>query len=238
MKLEPDGSRIHEEMEHHLRELCAQLERERQRMLQTGRAREAHLALELPRALMRYPWELMQLPPAVPGGRRELLAERFAVGRQMWTDRDVRPIRRPGSIRTLIVAAPRTAAAVALPGAIAEGRRVQESCAQLSRELRGEFEFACDASIDQTMTRTAFRQLLRAGGYDVLHFAGHGKFDENQPDNSGWLLSDGLLTVTELRNTLAACEVPPAVIYANACSIARFSEAPRHLRAAVTSTPW
>jgi hypothetical protein len=221
--LEGLGASLSEDVVNKLR---SQLERERGRMLKTGRCREAHLALELPRELMRYPWELMQLPASVSGGRLEMLAERFAVGRQMWTDRDVRRKARHDGIRMLIVADPNTPLGGELPAARKEGIRIQQVCAQTSQDLDGAFEFVCDASISETLTRTVLRQRLRSGNYDVLHFAGHGKFDEQQPDHSGWALSDGLLTVTELSNTLASCEAPPWLIYANACSVGMISAAP------------
>lgn len=214
--LESLGASLAEDV---LNDLYEQIERERASMLHAGRGHDAHLALALPRELMRYPWELMLLPPPSPGMPHELLAERFALGRQMWSDRAPQRIRRDDPIRMLIVGDPRTPSGSGLPGAREEAEELATLCETMAVELAGELDFdrERDAFIGVTLTRAAMRRLLREGSYDVLHFAGHGTFDSRQPERSGWLLSDGLLTVTELRNTLAWTETPPWLIYGNAC---------------------
>ncbi|HSD26703.1 MAG TPA: CHAT domain-containing protein, partial [Vicinamibacteria bacterium] len=63
-------------------------------------------------------------------------------------------------------------------------------------------------------------RLLMRGGFDLLHYAGHGDFDPEAPDRVGWLFKDGLLTARELERISA----PPRLIVANACLSARASE--------------
>ncbi len=217
--LESLGASLAEDV---INELHEQIERERAALLGTERSRDAHLALALPRELMRYPWELMRLPPRAPGQPHELLAERFAVGRQMWSDRAVRRIRRDDPIRLLVIGDPRRPSGAPLEGARTEAEQIVSLCETLVDELAGELDFERerDAFIGTTMTRAALRRLVREGSYDVLHFAGHGTYDSRRPEQSGWLLSDGMLTVTELRNTLAWTESPPWLIFANACNSA------------------
>ncbi|MCX4242704.1 CHAT domain-containing protein [Paraliomyxa miuraensis] len=205
--------------------LRGELERQREILLGTGRCREAHLALQLPRELMPLPWELMQLPIHASGSGLEMLAERFAVGRQMWTDGGAPAVKRdPKVIRVLVVADPITNQGSELPGARMEGREVQQLCERLTEELRRVVAIECDVSIQETLTRTVLRQRLRSGRYDVLHFAGHGKF-ANTLDQSGWLLSDGWLTGRELSSTLSSCGAPPWLVYANACSAGLIDDA-------------
>lgn len=205
--------------------LCGELERQREILLETGRGRAAHLALQLPRELMPLPWELMQLPIKASSRGLEMLAERFAVGRQMWMDRGVPAVERdPKAIRVLVVADPVTDQGSELPAARVEGRHVQDLCARMTKELQGVVAIECESSIHEPLTRTVLRQHLRSGRYDVLHFAGHGKF-ANALDQSGWLLSDGWLTGTELSRTLSSCEAPPWLVYANACSAGLIGEA-------------
>lgn len=223
--LEAIGAGLAEDIVHNLR---TAIERERAALLASGRSREAHLALALPRELMRYPWELMRLPSEVPGQPGELLAERFALGRQMWVERELRRVRRDGNVRVLLIGDP-PSSAPGLPGARAEVLAIQALCQSLGQELGAGFTFECHASVGEVMTRTVLRKLIRDGAYDVVHFAGHGTYDSQQPERSGWQLSDGLLTVTELRNTLAWSESPPWLIYANACSAGMTSDrAPGH----------
>jgi CHAT domain-containing protein len=61
--------------------------------------------------------------------------------------------------------------------------------------------------------------LLSKGGYDLVHYAGHGDFDEARPDRVGWLFASGLLTANEI----SAVAHAPALIVANACLSSRLS---------------
>ncbi len=50
-----------------------------------------------------------------------------------------------------------------------------------------------DTRIHTRLTTAEFRSLLREGAYDIIHFAGHGSFNANDPETSAWALSDGEL---------------------------------------------
>ncbi len=63
--------------------------------------------------------------------------------------------------------------------------------------------------------------LLMQGGFDILHYTGHGDFDPDHPERVGWLFAEGLLTARELERIDEA----PALVVANACLSARTSEA-------------
>ena len=54
---------------------------------------------------------------------------------------------------------------------------------------------------------------LMRGGYDLLHFAGHGDFDADDPEKSGWLFAGGLLTSSQLE----LVDMAPSLVFANAC---------------------
>ena len=64
-------------------------------------------------------------------------------------------------------------------------------------------------------------RLLLEGGFDLLHYAGHGDFDPQDPRRAGWLFARGLLTGAEI----GRIEQVPAVVVANACLSARTSGA-------------
>lgn len=56
--------------------------------------------------------------------------------------------------------------------------------------------------------------------YDIVHFAGHCEFKADEPDNSGWVLNDGVLTgrdILDMGQTLAL----PALLFSNACNCAK-----------------
>jgi hypothetical protein len=61
---------------------------------------------------------------------------------------------------------------------------------------------------------------LLDGGFDLLHYAGHGDFDPEHPDRVGWVFKGGLLTAHELERMDRA----PRLVVANACLSARTSE--------------
>src|SRR5205823_3119236 len=83
-----------------------------------------------------------------------------------------------------------------------------------------------DTSIHKVLTKTEFRHKLRKEKYDLIHFAGHAIFRAEDPEASAWLLSDGPLWAKEIRNTLAWCEAPPWLVFANACEAGMDSAAP------------
>jgi hypothetical protein len=54
---------------------------------------------------------------------------------------------------------------------------------------------------------------LLTGGFDLLHYCGHGDFDPAEPDRAGWVFRGGLLTSRELEGMALA----PRLVVANAC---------------------
>jgi len=69
-------------------------------------------------------------------------------------------------------------------------------------------------------TRIETLHLLMKGGYDILHYAGHGDFDPKDPDRAGWLFAEGLLTAREL----GRIDQAPSLVVANACLSALTSQ--------------
>jgi len=68
-------------------------------------------------------------------------------------------------------------------------------------------------------TRRRFAETLRAGDFDIVHFAGHGRFDGDHPSDSAVILADGPLTdehVLKLR-----WKQPPFVVWNSSCESAR-----------------
>ena len=63
-------------------------------------------------------------------------------------------------------------------------------------------------------TRLEVLRLLMEGGFDFVHYAGHGAFDTDDPaGRAGWVFHDGLLTARELERV----DGMPNLVVANAC---------------------
>ncbi|HEY5616858.1 MAG TPA: CHAT domain-containing protein [Vicinamibacterales bacterium] len=186
--------------------------------------RPVHLVLQMPRELMRYPWELLR-------DRHGWLIERFAVGRQVISDADSVPrwfgTRRNGPLRFLVVAPSvgGSGAEVSNVG-ILEGEHVADCFERLHERLPGLVESTGFREyIDKPVTVECFRTLLREGRFDIVHFAGHGRYDAVRPDRSCWMFSDGPLYAFELRHTLANAQVTPWLLYGSACEGSREADA-------------
>jgi hypothetical protein len=178
--------------------------------------RAVHLVLQMPRALMRYPWELLR-------DRHGWLVDRFAIGRQVISESERAPRwssnTRQGPLRLLVVAPSIAGNARELPGAGSlEGLHVAECFARLLERLPGVIDPSnYKKRVDQPVTVENFRALLRSRKYDIVHFAGHGRYDPVNPDRSCWMFSDGPFYAFELQQTLANSEVRPWLIYGSAC---------------------
>jgi len=178
--------------------------------------RAVHLVLQMPRRLMRYPWELLR-------DRNGWLVERFAIGRQVIADAERAPrwnsSPRQGPLRLLVVAPSVPGGGAELSGAGAlEGSHVAACFGRLLDRLPGIIDPADYMShVDRPVTVEEFRTLLRSHHYDIVHFAGHGRYDADNPDRSCWMFADGPLYAFELRQTLANAEVRPWLIYGSAC---------------------
>ncbi len=205
-----------------IQSLAQCLNDERQLLLDETKA-VPPLRLQIPSTLMRYPWELMF-------DRFGALGERFAVGRQVFMQQQIARRagkREPGTIDVLVIGDPlftdefkrqTNLYAPQLSGARYEAQRVVDQFHELAQgELAGLIQINVTPLIGEVLTASGFRRLLRRGTFDIIHYAGHAVFNEEDPESSAWLLSDGLLRAREIRNTLAWCDSPPWLVYANAC---------------------
>ena len=156
------------------------------------------------REASRVPWETLRVAgvhPALEGGlSRRYTSEALSVAR--WRDeRDA-----DGTMRVLMVVNP----TLDLPGAADEGAALRETL------------LGAGAGVEMVQGAAASRaRVLRemgSGRYDVLHFAGHGFFDADDPGASGLVCANG----TVLRGAdLDGIASLPALVFFNACEAAR-----------------
>ena len=179
------------------------------------------LVFEVDRSMAPVHWEMMADDQGKP------LALQGAVARQLRTTYSPAPLleRAPGPLRALVVGDPGDPdAGESLPGA----RREASIVAALLRrkgveviELIGAPDANGYGPIPNVApaTRLDVLDALMSGGFDILHYSGHGDFDPQQPDRVGWVFKGGLLTPGELQRVGRA----PRLVVANACLSARTS---------------
>jgi pimeloyl-ACP methyl ester carboxylesterase len=188
------------------------------------------LVFEVDRSTAPVHWELLAASPADSGGS-EPLSVQLPFARQLRTVYSPAPLPRPvaqGKIRALVIGDPGDpATGDSLEGARVEALRVVEILSE--RE-----DVEVDARIGapsvpregalsgiKPANRLDILSLLLRGEFDLVHYAGHGDFDENEPDRVGWVFAGGLLTPHELQQL----ERVPSIVVANACLTARTSQA-------------
>jgi hypothetical protein len=182
------------------------------------------LVFEVDRALARVHWEMMAGDDGGAGAPRAP-GLRTAIARQLRTTYSPPPAPAPrpvSRLRALVVGDPGgPTKGDSLPGARREAQRV----AELLRarrvdvvELIGAPDAAGAGPLPgiSPATRTDVLHHLLTGGFDLLHYCGHGDFDPDEPDRAGWVFKGGLLTSRELEGMALA----PRLVVANAASAA------------------
>lgn len=119
----------------------------------------------------------------------------------------------PNRLRVLVIADPAPEADLQLPGARAEGRAV----VQVLRKIKE--EEGLDITIEQRIGAdecdpVELLALILSEEFDLIHYSGHGDFDEKNPARSGWIF--GKESVLSAKDIFRARRVP-RLIFANAC---------------------
>ncbi|HSD27632.1 MAG TPA: CHAT domain-containing protein [Vicinamibacteria bacterium] len=181
---------------------------------------ESPFVFEVDRDLARVHWEMMASDLGTTAAAP--LAVQKQVARQLRTEYSPPPApeANPGKARrALVIGDPGDPAkGHNLPGARREALRVAEIL-----QAKGLEEVACyvGARNDPEQpslgvppaTRIDVLDRLLEGGWDILHYAGHGDFMPGEPDRAGWVFQDGLLTSRELERM----DTAPRLVVANAC---------------------
>jgi CHAT domain len=74
-------------------------------------------------------------------------------------------------------------------------------------------------------TRRRFADAVRTNDFDIVHFAGHGRFDGDHPSDSAVLLADGPLTDEQALKL--RWKQPPFVVWNSSCESARVAPGTR-----------
>jgi len=159
-----------------------------------------NLYLRLDDQLIHIPWEL-----AFDG--RQFLGMKFRVGRQVITHHKVSqlaPTRGASDrLKVLIISDPSETL-----------KNVSAESEQLCGILDGVPGLQVRLIGGRGVRRIPLLAALRES--DLVHFAGHSQFDEKNPENSGWLLYDGLLSASEI----SKLDQAPSLVFSNSCQAA------------------
>ncbi len=165
-----------------------------------------NLYLTIDDSLLNIPWELIY-------DGEEFFCLRFNMGRKVYTSHPAMSYKIPDlqRIRMLIIADPKND----LPISYKEGFLLHKKLEKL-----GDIH-----DINLLTTSISLKMIYREiFEYDILHYAGHAVYNKDNPDLSGWVLEDGLLTAQRIIE-LAGCKKPlPALIFSNACQSGKTSE--------------
>jgi tetratricopeptide (TPR) repeat protein len=161
------------------------------------------LVLSIDEKLIHIPWELLYTG-------EEFLCLKFNLGRLVRTKDEIRPpqYRSPaGTPKMLILANPTDD----LKSAYLEGVYIKNQFDRRRNEISIDFK---STYIDTLYVKKNLRD------YDIVHFAGHCEYDTDNPKNTGWVLSNGRFTTSDIL-TLGQSLPLPSLIFSNACQTAK-----------------
>ncbi|MEK9141531.1 MAG: CHAT domain-containing protein [Nitrospirota bacterium] len=119
----------------------------------------------------------------------------------------------PNRLRVLVIADPAPEVELQLPGARAEGHAVVRILQQMRREH--DLEITIEQRIGtEECDPVELLALILSEEFDLIHYSGHGDFDEKNPSKSGWIF--GKEHVLSARDIFRARRVP-RLVFANAC---------------------
>jgi CHAT domain-containing protein len=165
-----------------------------------------HLIIVMDEKLASVPWELLY-------DGEQFFCLRFNLGRKMKTQQPInmytsRPM--SGPIKMLILADPK--------GDLEFSRKEAEVIRESVQQQPGRRQKGFAVSTKITNISKAYVK-KNISDYDMVHYAGHTDFQEQDPARGGWLLSDGLLTAQDIAQ-MQGVNPLPSLIFSNSCQSA------------------
>ncbi|MDD2654850.1 MAG: CHAT domain-containing protein, partial [Candidatus Omnitrophica bacterium] len=163
----------------------------------------ADLVLQIDEELVHIPWELLY-------NGKNFLCLVFNLGRVVRTARQIfaSSYRGHGSFLKMLVLANPTAD---LKSAYLEGLNIKNQFDHRRDRVHIDFK---STYIERLYVKKHIHD------YDLVHFAGHCEYEENDIENSGWVLSDGKFTIHDI-TTMAGTAEYPSLIFSNGCCSAK-----------------
>jgi len=165
-----------------------------------------HLTVNIDDQLVQIPWELLH-------DGQQFLCQRFSMGRLVKTRQSTAGTRTrilEPPLKTLILADPRGD----LKSAYNEGGEIRDFMDKKQDLLN-------PALLSDNITPDAISSKFR--NFDIVHFAGHADYNPENPADSGWLLSEGVMKAGDFIK-MSTTGIMPALVFSNACQSARTEE--------------
>ncbi|MDD5155490.1 MAG: CHAT domain-containing protein, partial [Candidatus Omnitrophica bacterium] len=160
---------------------------------------KCELILFLDEELINIPWELIY-------DSQEFLCLKFNLGRLVRSREQPTPVKYRGintALKMLVLANPTND----LKSAYLEGLGIKNQFERKAKEIKIDFK---STSIDKLYVKKNLRD------YDIVHFAGHCEYDENNPEDTGWVLSDGRFNTRDII-TIGQSLSLPSLVFSNSC---------------------
>lgn len=167
---------------------------------------------------------------------QQFLCEQFNIGRQIRTkahtissthSSNTHHSRHQGDpLRMLIITDPREDLAMAQK----EGEEIQKT---LGSDGNAAKLTICSRSGDQ-VDKDFLKKELK--DYDLVHYAGHVKYDPAHPEKSYWDLSDGKFSVQDIKSMAGNKKAMPTLIFCNACRSALIGQRTHFLDGGLVET--
>jgi len=167
-----------------------------------------YLILRLDDHVVHFPWELICI-------KHEFLCQQFSMGRIIITRQDIIPNDKRNlafPLKMGIFANPKGD----LRDASVEGYQLYNH--MLKQNSQSQIVLP---ELRSTITPTKLIESMR--NYDLIHFAGHAKYNQDDPDHSGWQLSEGMIRAHDIFKMIGGSPLP-AMVFSNACQSARTDE--------------
>ncbi|HKO61616.1 MAG TPA: CHAT domain-containing protein [Pyrinomonadaceae bacterium] len=121
------------------------------------------------------------------------------------------------NLRVLVIADPAPEPELQLKGAKTEGQKVVEMLRKFEAKKSGDpnWKITIEDRIGyERCDPVEILELIVNGSFDIIHYSGHGVFDEDHPNNGGWVFGkDTILSATEIFRLRQV----PRLVFANAC---------------------
>ncbi|HEX3280507.1 MAG TPA: CHAT domain-containing protein [Pyrinomonadaceae bacterium] len=182
-----------------------------ERMIDDGKS----LTLVVDKDTAALPWEMACYGPK---HRRTYFGTDLRLTRQFRTMLSGAPGIAPPlnkSLRVLVIADPAPDPDLRLSGALQEGQEVVRILKEQQEQLRGQLDIEIVSCLGpEQCDPIKILALLLNETFDVVHYSGHARFDEDKPNRSGWVFSSKV--TLSAREIFRARQVP-RVVFANAC---------------------